>query len=55
MTVSGTGESGEIRMVELADHPFFVATLFLPQMRSTSVSPHPIIAGYATAVRIGLR
>jgi CTP synthase (UTP-ammonia lyase) len=50
LTVSGTGASGEIRMIELTDHPFFVATLFLPQMRSTSVSPHPLIAGYATAV-----
>lgn len=50
LTVSGTGASGEIRMIELADHPFFMATLFLPQMRSTVDSPHPVIAGYAAAV-----
>ncbi len=55
LTVSGTGASGEIRMVELADHPFFMATLFLPQTRSTAASPHPLIAGYATAVRAGGR
>ena len=40
------GASGEIRMIELADHPFFIATLFLPQTRSG----HPLIAGYAEAV-----
>ena len=51
LTVSGTGTSGEIRIVELADHPFFMATLFLPQTRSTPDSPHPLIAGYAAAVR----
>ena len=50
LIVSGTGESGEIRMIELADHPFFMATLFLPQTRSTVSSPHPVIAGYAAAV-----
>ena len=48
--MSGTGASGEIRIVELADHPFFIATLFLPQTRSTAASPHPVIAGYAAAV-----
>jgi len=46
LTISGTGASGEIRMIELADHPFFMATLFLPQTRSS----HPLIAGYAAAV-----
>ena len=51
LTVSGTGASGEVRMIELAEHPFFMATLFLPQTRSTASSPHPLIAGYATAVR----
>jgi CTP synthase (UTP-ammonia lyase) len=51
LTVSGTGEGGEIRIIELPDHPFFLATLFLPQTRSEAASPHPIIAGYADAVR----
>lgn len=50
MVVSGVGSEGEVRIVELSSHPFFVATLFLPQARSTVEHPHPLIAGYASAV-----
>ena len=50
LRVSGYGEDGEIRIVELPDHPFFLATLFLPQARSTSATPHPLLRGYAAAV-----
>jgi CTP synthase (UTP-ammonia lyase) len=48
--VSGVGSEGEIRIVELPEHPFFVATLFLPQARSTAATPHPLVVGYAAAV-----
>jgi len=48
--VSGLGGAGEIRIVEIPDHPFFLATLFLPQSRSTASRPHPLLAGYAAAV-----
>jgi CTP synthase (UTP-ammonia lyase) len=50
LRVSGLGEAGEFRIVELPHHPFFLATLFLPQARSTPSRPHPIIRGYAAAV-----
>jgi CTP synthase (UTP-ammonia lyase) len=50
LRVSAVGDEGEIRIVELPEHPFFVATLFLPQARSTAGSPHPLLQGYATAV-----
>ena len=50
LRVSGVGGEGEIRIVELPDHPFFVATLFLPQARSTVASPHPLLVAYAAAV-----
>jgi CTP synthase (UTP-ammonia lyase) len=53
LTPSGFGEDGEIRIVELADHPFFVATLFLPQKRSSPARPHPLLAGFAAAVASG--
>jgi CTP synthase (UTP-ammonia lyase) len=49
MVTSGVGEQGETRIVELPTHPFFVATLFLPQARSTVEHPHPLIVGYAAA------
>lgn len=50
LRVSGIGEEGEIRLVELPGHPFFVATLFLPQARSTPANPHPLLMGYAAAL-----
>jgi len=48
--LSGFGEDGELRIVEVPGHPFFVATLFVPQMRSTPETPHPLLVGFATAV-----
>ena len=50
LRVSGVGDKDEVRIVELPDHPFFVATLFLPQARSTRTSPHPLLRGYAAAL-----
>ena len=50
LRVSGIGDEGEIRIVELPEHPFFVATLFLPQARSTRAHPHPLLQGYAAAL-----
>jgi CTP synthase (UTP-ammonia lyase) len=50
MVVSGLGDAGEIRIVELSGQ-FFLATLFLPQTRSPPCAPHPLLAGFAAAVR----
>jgi CTP synthase (UTP-ammonia lyase) len=49
LAVSGVGEAGEARIVELPSHPFFVATLFLPQARSSPGAPHPLVVGFAAA------
>ncbi len=49
MVISGVGGQGEVRIVELPTHPFFLATLFVPQARSTAERPHPLITGYAAA------
>lgn len=49
LRVSGVGAEGEIRIVELPSHPFFVATLFLPQTRSTAAAPHPLLSAWAAA------
>ena len=51
LRVSGVGAEGEIRIVEIPRHPFFLATLFLPQARSTATRPHPLLVGYAGAVQ----
>jgi CTP synthase (UTP-ammonia lyase) len=51
VVVSGTGTDGVVRIVELRTHPFFLATLFVPQARSTPERPHPVIAGLVAASR----
>jgi CTP synthase (UTP-ammonia lyase) len=49
LTIAGTDADGEIRMVELPGHPFYLATLFMPQIRSSKESPHPLVLGYLAA------
>jgi CTP synthase (UTP-ammonia lyase) len=49
LRVSGVGGEGEIRIVEIPGHPFFLATLFLPQARSSDAHPHPLLTGFAAA------
>jgi len=42
--------NGEVRIVELDGHPFFLGTLFLPQMTSSRDEPHPVLVGLAQAL-----
>lgn len=49
MVVSGVDGTGEVRAVERPDHPFFLATLYQPQLRSTAGSPHPVWLGFIEA------
>jgi hypothetical protein len=49
LRVAGTDAGGEVRVVELPGHPFFLATLYLPQVRSSAAAPHPLITGYLEA------
>ncbi len=46
MRVGATDEFDEIRAVELIDHPFFVATLYQPQLKSSRRRPHPVFMGF---------
>lgn len=41
--IAGYDTEGEARILELPDHPFFLATLFLPQLNSATEQPHPLI------------
>ena len=52
LDITGVDLQGEARIVELADHPFYVATLFLPQLSSTSEKPHPLIVAYLQAAML---
>ncbi|HEX2506019.1 MAG TPA: hypothetical protein VHK22_07420 [Gaiellaceae bacterium] len=57
LRVTGTDPDGEPRIVELdrSAHPFFLATLFIPQARSTPAAPHPLVAGFARAAAVRAR
>ena len=49
LKITGADLEGAARIVELSDHPFYVATLFVPQMSSKPESPHPLIVAYLRA------
>jgi CTP synthase (UTP-ammonia lyase) len=46
---SGFDDGGQVRIAELPGHPFFVATLFQPELHGDGSQPHPIIVALAEA------
>lgn len=42
----GFDSTGQIRIAELPGHPFFLGTLFQPQLSSTEAKPHPVIQAF---------
>jgi len=50
MVFSGMNPSRKlVEMVELQDHPWFLATQFHPEYRSTVAQPHPLFVGFVRA------
>jgi CTP synthase (UTP-ammonia lyase) len=49
LRVTGVDEDGAARIVELGEHPFFLATLYCFQTRSRPGHPHPLVAGLVEA------
>jgi CTP synthase (UTP-ammonia lyase) len=49
LRIVASDEEGLVRAVELLDHPFFVGTLFLPQLKSTASAPHPLVLAFVKA------
>jgi CTP synthase (UTP-ammonia lyase) len=49
LRVVGVDAGGEARVVEIPEHPFYVATLYVPQTRSTPDHPHPLVAAFVRA------
>jgi CTP synthase (UTP-ammonia lyase) len=47
MMVCGTDETGEVRAIERPDHPYFIGTLYQPQLQEQQ--PHPIFTGLISA------
>ncbi len=50
LRVAATDKTGEARVVELPGHPYYVGTLFQPQLRSTPETPHPLMVEFLRAV-----
>ncbi|GII96148.1 CTP synthase C-terminal region-related (seleno)protein [Sinosporangium siamense] len=48
-TVTGVDGDGEARVLEVAGHPFYVGTVFVPQVRSRPGAPHPLVTGLLRA------
>ena len=42
----GEDDNGEIRIVEIRDHPFYIGTLFVPQVRSTERKPRVFVTAF---------
>jgi CTP synthase len=50
MRISGVSPDGNlVEMVELADHPWFVATQAHPELKSRPDQPHPLFASFVAA------
>jgi CTP synthase (UTP-ammonia lyase) len=49
LRLSGSDENGEVRIAELPGHPFFLATLFQPELAGDGTRAHPIIKAFAAA------
>ena len=49
LAITGADAEGEVRVIELPGHPFFLGTLFVPQTRSTPERPHPLVLAFVQA------
>jgi CTP synthase len=50
MVLSGQSPDGRlVEIVELADHPWFVASQFHPEFKSRPERPHPLFDGFVAA------
>jgi CTP synthase len=50
LVVAGVNpEKGLVEIIELKDHPFFVATQFHPELKSRPLRPHPLFKEFIKA------
>ena len=50
LTISGTShDGGLVEMIEITDHPWFVAGQFHPELKSRPTRPHPLFASFIQA------
>ena len=52
LVISGTTPDGKlVEIIELKDHPYFVASQFHPEFKSRPFAPHPLFDGFIKAVQ----
>ncbi len=49
LQITGVDEHGEARIVEIAEHPFFIATLFQPERRALTGHSHLLVEAFLRA------
>ena len=50
MQIVGTSPDGTlVEIVEIPDHPWFVAVQYHPEFKSQPIAPHPLFAGFVHA------
>jgi CTP synthase len=50
LTISGTSpEGGLVEMIEISEHPWFIAAQFHPELKSRPTRPHPLFASFVEA------
>jgi CTP synthase (UTP-ammonia lyase) len=49
LVFSATDPTGAVRMLELPDHPFYLGSLFQPELSSDRTWVHPLIRAFAAA------
>lgn len=50
LVISGWDAAGAPRAIELPEHPFFIGTLFQPELSSTPDAIHPVIEAFTVAI-----
>ena len=50
MQITGVDDKGEARVIELAHHPFFIGTLFQPELSAFTDVAHPLISAFLQAI-----
>jgi CTP synthase (UTP-ammonia lyase) len=49
LEIAAVDDAREVRAVELPEHPFFVATLFQPELSAFAGKVHPLVRAFAKA------
>ena len=53
MTISGTSpDGGLVEMIEISEHPWFLAAQFHPELKSRPTRPHPLFASFVEAATL---